>query len=81
MPLLIKSASQRCVANVRTVAFIQCFNNISEPDGLEFLQESYSALEDIGESSFAVRVCIITTALESDRIVTLETVSGTAQGF
>ena len=55
--------------------------NTAELDELEFVQESYAVLEDIGENFFAVRVCINTFALESDRVVTLETVPGSAQGL
>lgn len=47
---------------------------------MSFERETYEVSEDIGDDNFALRVCINTFALETDTIITLTTVSGTAQG-
>ena len=50
------------------------------PNGTSFVEEIYRVSEDIGVENFALRVCINTFALESDTVISLISVSGTAQG-
>ncbi len=54
--------------------------SIVELDVVVFEQTRYEVFEDIGANSFALRVCISTFSLLSDRTVTVVTVPGTAQG-
>lgn len=47
---------------------------------IEFEQSSYEIFEDIGLDNFAVRVCLDTSNLISERTVRISTSPGTAQG-
>lgn len=45
-----------------------------------FEQSSYEVMEDIGLSNFALRVCINFFNVSSERIITVSTQSGSAEG-